>query len=125
VSDIEELKRQGLSIQAISKLTGFDRKTIRKYLVKPEGTPVYGPRPTRPSKLDAFKPYIEERLKAGVWNAQVMLRELHARGFTGGYTILKDWLHPQRSSAQVTAIRDATRQTGASGLGTPGQHRYR
>jgi len=105
VSDIEELKRQGLSIQAISKLTGFDRKTIRKYLMKPEGIPVYGPRPARPSKLDAFKPYIEERLKAGVWNAQVVMRELRARGFTGGYTILKDWLHPQRSSAQVTAVR--------------------
>lgn len=29
-----------------------------------------------PSKLDAFKPYIEERLKAGVWNEQVLLREL-------------------------------------------------
>ncbi len=40
VSDIEELKRQGLSIQAISKLTGFDRKTIRKYRLKPEGKPV-------------------------------------------------------------------------------------
>src|SRR4051812_27414534 len=67
--------------------------------------PVYGPRPARPSKLDAFKPYIEERMKAGVWNAQVLLRELRARGFTGGYTILKDWLHPQRSLAQVTAVR--------------------
>jgi hypothetical protein len=26
VNDIEELKREGLSIQAISRLTGFDRK---------------------------------------------------------------------------------------------------
>jgi transposase len=76
VNDIEELKRQGLSVQAISRLTGFDRKTIRKYLLKPEGTPVYGPRAARPSKLDAFQPYIEERLKAGVWNAKVLLREL-------------------------------------------------
>ena len=31
-----EMKREGLSIQAISKLTGYDRKTVRKYLVKPE-----------------------------------------------------------------------------------------
>jgi transposase len=57
VQEIEELRRQGLSIQAISRLLGFDRKTIRKYLLKPEGTPAYGPRPARPSKLDAFKPY--------------------------------------------------------------------
>ncbi len=56
VQNIEELKRQGLSIKAISKLTGWDRKTIRKYLIKPKAAPVYGPREPRPSKLDAFKP---------------------------------------------------------------------
>jgi len=105
VQEIEELKRQGLSIQAISRLLGFDRKTIRRYLLKPEGTPAYGPRPRLPSKLDTFKPYVEERLKAGVWNAQVLLRELRARGYAGGYTILKDWLHPQRESAQTVAVR--------------------
>ena len=73
MSDIEELKRQGLSIQAISELTGFDRKTIRKYLLKPEGTRVYGSRAARPSKLDVFKPYIEERLKAGTLDSRACL----------------------------------------------------
>ncbi len=105
MQEIEELKRQGLSIQAISRLLGFDRKTIRKYLLKPDGRPAYGPRAGRGSKLDAFKPYIEERQKAGVWNAQVLLRELRARGYRGGYTILKDWLQPQRESAQRVAVR--------------------
>ena len=105
MQEIEELKWQGLSIQAISRWLGLDRKTIRKYLLKPDGTPAYGPRAARPSKLDAFKPYIEERQKAGVWNAQVLLREVRARGYTGGYTILKDWLQPQRESAQTVAVR--------------------
>ena len=105
VQDIEELKRQGLSIRAISGLTGYDRKTIRKYLIRPESAPTYGPRPAAPSKLDAFKPYLDERLKAGVWNAQVLLRELRARGYPGGYTILKDWLQPQRESARSVAVR--------------------
>jgi hypothetical protein len=36
-----------------------------------------------------------------VWNAQVLLRELRAGGFSCGYTILKVWLHPQRASAQT------------------------
>jgi len=104
MQDIEELKRQGLSIRAISQLTGYDRKTIRKYLIRPESAPVYGPRPAAASKLDAFKAYLEERLKAGVWNAQVLLRELRARGYLGGYTILKDWLQPQRESACTVAV---------------------
>ena len=32
VQELKELQRQGMSIQAISKLTGWDRKTIRKYV---------------------------------------------------------------------------------------------
>jgi len=105
VQEIIELKRQGMTISAISELTGNDRKTVRKYLHEPEGTPVYGPRPPRPSKLDAFRPYLEQRLQAGVWNATVLLRELRARGYQGGYTILKSWLQPQRRSASAVAVR--------------------
>lgn len=44
------------------------------------------------SKLEPYKPYLDERLKAGVWNAQVLLRELRERNYGGGYTILTDWL---------------------------------
>ena len=104
MEEISELKREGLSIQAISQLTGFDRKTIRKYLLKPEGRPMYGPRSAPVSKLEPFKPYLKERLQAGVWNAQVLLRELRQRNYSGGYTILTDWLRPQRESARVVAV---------------------
>jgi transposase len=67
--------------------------------------PEYGPRSAPPSKLDAFKSYLEERLGAGVWNARVLLRELRERNYTGSYTILTDWLRPQRSAARIVAVR--------------------
>jgi len=35
----------------------------------------------------------------------VLLRELRGRSYTGGYTILKDWLQPQRVAAGVVAVR--------------------
>jgi transposase len=105
VQELAELQRQGMSIKAISKLTGWDRKTVRKYLRQSNAWPEYGPRRRRASKLDGFKLYLEERMRAGVWNAQVLLRELRARSYTGGYTILKDWLHPQRSTARAVAVR--------------------
>src|SRR5260370_7494317 len=94
-----------MSIQAISELTGWDRKTIRKYVQAAGVAAEYGPRPEQPSKLDAFKPYLEERLRAGVWNARVLLRELRERNYTGSYTILTDWLRPQRGAARVVAVR--------------------
>jgi len=106
VSELRELKRLGVSIQAIGVMTGHDRKTIRKYLAQePGGVPTYGPRAPRPSKLDAFKPYLEERRQAGVWNAVVLLRELRERGYRGGYTILTDYLRPQREAARQVAVR--------------------
>jgi len=37
VQELKKLQPLG-SIQAISKLTGWDRKTIRKYLLRPSGT---------------------------------------------------------------------------------------
>jgi hypothetical protein len=44
---------------------------VRKYLLEPEAVPRYGPRVVRPSKLDTHKPYLQDRMKAGVWNAQM------------------------------------------------------
>lgn len=104
MDQIQELRRQGLSISQISELTGFSRPTVRRYLSQ-AGQPQYGPRPPRPSKLDPFKGYIDERLAAGVWNAVVLLRELRERGYTGSYSILKDYLHPKRREAHVVAVR--------------------
>jgi transposase len=105
VEEINQLKREGLSILAISNLTGYDRKTIRKYLLTPAARPVYPPRPAPVRKLAAFEDYLGERLQAGVWNARVLLRELRTRNYTGGYTLLTDWLRPQREAARVVAVR--------------------
>jgi len=98
VEEINQLKREGLSILAISNLTGYDRKTIRKCLLTPTTRPVYPPRPAPERKLAPFEAYLEERLQAGVWNARVLLRELRTRNYTGGYTLLTDWLRPKKSS---------------------------
>ena len=122
MNQIEELRRQGLSVCGIADVTGFDRKTVRKYLANPERQPRYGPRQKRPSQLDAFKPYIDERLAAGVWNAVVLMRELRERGYAGGVQ------HGEGVSAAeargVTgssgaALRDTTRQASSGGLGPP------
>ncbi len=105
VSEIDELKRQGLSIRAISRLTGYCRKTITKYLKGLKVTPAYGPRPCVTGKVEPFKDYLGERLVAGVWNGQVLMRELRERGYEGSYTLLTDWLRPQRRSAREVAVR--------------------
>jgi transposase len=95
VQELKELQRQGMSIQGISKLTGWDRKTIRKYLQQPSALPEYGPRQAQESKLDTFKPYLEERMRAGVWNACVLLGSC-ASGTTAAGTL---WSFTQTPSS--------------------------
>ena len=102
---IEDLKKQGLTVSAIASLTGFDRKTIRKYLAEPGRIPEYRARPKPQSKLEPHKAYIAERLQAGVWNAVVLMRELRERGYSGGYTILKEHLRPMREASRTVAVR--------------------
>lgn len=104
MDEIRAMHQQGLSITNIAEITGADRKTVRKWLIQP-GLPRYGPWAPRPSKLDPYTPYIHERLSAGVWNAVVLLRELRDRGYTGGYSILKGYLHPKRQAVREVAVR--------------------
>ena len=76
VDEVMELKRQGLSIRAISRLTGYDRKTINRYLAEPSSRPVYGPRVAAASKLEPHKVYLKERLRAGVWTLRLRIETI-------------------------------------------------
>jgi len=105
MEEIRRLRREGVSISAIAVLMNCDRKTVRKYLDPSVSQPTYRKRASRRGKLNAFTSYLESRLRAGVWNAVVLLSELRERGYRGGYTILKDWLQPQREAARSVATR--------------------
>ena len=48
---IHDLKRQGLSVSAIARKLGLDRKTVRRHLERGMEPPAYGPRPPRPRQL--------------------------------------------------------------------------
>ena len=52
---ILELHRQGLSVTAIARQLGIDRKTVRKYIALGLEPPTYGPRSPRPKSTDAFR----------------------------------------------------------------------
>lgn len=94
VNEIHALHRQRVKIREISRRLGVARNTVRKYLRDP-AVPRARSRPRRPSKLDPVRGYLEARLAQGITNCSVLLRELRAQGYTGGRTILKDYVHPR------------------------------
>lgn len=94
---LHQLKAQGLSISAISRRTGLDRKTVRKYLEQGLSAPTYGPRLPRPQRLDPYRDYIRQRIEAvPQLRATRLLREIRELGYPGGYTRLTDYLREIR-----------------------------
>ena len=71
---ILDLHRQGLSVSAIARRTGLDRKTVRKYVERGLEPPVYGPRQPRGTLLDPFSRYLRERVAA---SPELTGRRLH------------------------------------------------
>lgn len=84
--DIHVLYNQGVSKREISRRLGISRNSVRKYLRNKSLKPVYKPRNKRPAKLDPYRTYIEERIKAAspYWiPATVLFDEIKARGYQG------------------------------------------
>jgi len=86
---------RGVYQKDIAEELGVHPKTVSRALKR--GGPPAGKRPkARQSKLDPFKPLVDEFLREGVWNAMVIFREIQLRGYGGGISLLRGYIHPKR-----------------------------
>ena len=94
---ILEWHRQGMSVSAIARQSGLDRKTVRKYIQRGLEAPAYGPRKPRQTVLDPFTGYLRERVSAfpGLTGSR-LFREIKEHGYDGGYTAVTDFLREIR-----------------------------
>jgi transposase len=67
---LRDLYRQGLSISEIARQTGYNRRTVSKY-VNAKVPPVSRKPSAKPSKLDSYKDYIIQRLNSGPLTASI------------------------------------------------------
>jgi transposase len=95
-AEIRRMHRvEGRSIREISRRTGLHRDTVRRALAS-DDPPRYRRAPGA-SKLDPFKPWIEEQLGADPGIPAKRLRELAEQlGYGGGKTIFDDWVREVR-----------------------------
>lgn len=92
---IQEKWVKGVYIKDIAAELGVHPRTVRRALKR--GSAPSGRRPrARRSKLDPFKPMIDQLLSEGVWNAVVILRAIEAEGYRGEISILRDYIRPKR-----------------------------
>ena len=86
----------------LARSSEYPKNTARKYIEREEGSP---PETERFSKLDAYKPQLHELMNHGIFNCVVLLERLQAAGYSGGITILKEYVHPYRPAKALPAVR--------------------
>jgi transposase len=94
---ILDLARQGLSVSAIARRTGYDRKTVRKYIDRGLEPPAYKPRGPGPSLIRPFEAYLRDRLdRFPELTGRRLHREVRELGFGGAYSTVTEFVRAIR-----------------------------
>ena len=101
---IKDFAAKGKRAGEISREIGVSENTARKYMRQPA-------RPhgliwrSKPSKLDPYKPYLQELMNQGIFNCVVLMERIRAKGYNGSMTILKDYVQPFRPAKAASAVQ--------------------
>lgn len=98
---IKEMREKGCFVSDIAAQLQINERTVRRALQR-GGPPPKRRSGVRPSKLDPYKPLINQLLSEDVWNAEVILAELREHGYSGGASILRDYIRPKRALRRTT-----------------------
>ncbi|MGY0063333.1 ISL3 family transposase [Streptomyces sp. LZ34] len=114
---IHELHRQGHSLRGIAAQLGLARNTIRRFLRTATADDLLvGKWTGRTSILDPHKPYLHQRWAEGCTTARRLFEELRDRGYTGGESVIKEYVRQLRDAFPRTdrpprrhpSVRDVT-----------------
>lgn len=118
--EVHALRKRGWTISAIARHTGFDRKTVRKYLAG-DGKPGVRARPG-PDPFDPFVDYVTARLVEDphLW-ARTLLDELEELGFGLSYQSLTRNIRARDLRPVCQACRTAVDRPNAVIPHAPGE----
>jgi transposase len=93
----------GLSAAQIADTMALDPRTVAYWLRQK----CFRPRQTgpRPSKLDPFKPQIQQMLEKYPYSAAQVLQRLREQGFEAGYSIVKEYIRKVRPKRQPAFLK--------------------
>jgi len=109
---VHEMLAQGAGFRQIARHLGWNRRTVSLYAHAATWQEMMIVPKQRASLLDRFKPYLSERIASGCLKASLLHREVVARGFTGGYGIVRYFVeqHRLRPDLRTTPKPLSTRQ---------------
>lgn len=102
ITMIRSLAEKGVTISAIARQMGMDRKTVRNALKEPQ--PQSDPPSQGPSMLDPYKEWIQARLEVADFTAQRLYQDIRTQGYRGGYNLVKRFVAPLRAERHRQAV---------------------
>lgn len=102
--ELGRMRATGMTVSAISRATGLDRKTVRACLRKGRWEP-YRRAPAGQTLLSPHRTWLIERAAQVNYSAQILFQELKAsRGYQGGYDTVRNAVRPLRVEASAAAL---------------------
>ena len=87
-------EQDGLNEEQIGRKMNLDARTVKRWVKEKRFRQRNSP--ARKSKLDPFKPAILAMLEKHPYTAVQIFQKIHEEGFTGGLTIVKDYVRKVR-----------------------------
>jgi transposase len=95
---IQALRAQGCTIREIARRLGLARNTVLKFAQAASVDELLVKATSRPSILDPFKPYLNQRWNQGMTSAAALHEEIRARGWEGGILAVERYLRQFRTA---------------------------
>ena len=95
--EVARLHAQGLPMAQIAQTLGMGFSSVRRWLRA--GQAPRWRKPPRPKRLDRYQAYLERRWQEGCRSGTQLWRDLQAQGYSGGHSVVYDWVHEQRRKA--------------------------
>jgi transposase len=98
---VKHLKAQGVSNREIARQLNISRAVVIRFVQSPQ-FPERAAYQIRPSILDPYVAYLQERWEAGCSNSSQLWREIQAQGYRGGRIQVARWMRQKRTAPAST-----------------------
>ncbi|WP_028815360.1 transposase [Streptomyces flavidovirens] len=103
---VHHLTCTGRSHSSVARERGLDRRSVRKYARARSWQEVMRRPPGKPSTLDPYLGYLQQRWDEGQHSAKIVHEELQAKGYLGHYRRVKMAVAPLRRGLPLDAPRE-------------------